>query len=88
MKGSIEMMAGIFFMLAIFGLAHQRVVADYWFNWQQFWHHEPLIVLCVGIAITLMVGKHASFLKRIKLGGHKNETCSHRNGTMWRQDCR
>jgi len=66
MKGSVivEALAGISFLLAIFGLVHQKVATTGgWFNWTQFWHHEPLIVLCCGVAIALMVGKYASVPK-------------------------
>lgn len=62
-----ETLAGIFFLLAIFGLVHQKLVtASSWFSWTQFWHHEPLIVLCLGVAVALIVGKYASVLKAVK----------------------
>jgi len=69
MKGSViaETLAGTSFLLAIFGLVHQKLAtADGWFNWMQFWHHESLIVLCLGVAVALIVGKYASVLKALK----------------------
>jgi len=69
MKGSVvvETLAGIFFLLAIFGLVHQKLAtAGGWFDWMQFWHHEPLIVLCFGVDVALIVGKYTSVLKALK----------------------
>jgi hypothetical protein len=61
----VETLAGMFFLLAIFGLVHQKLVTnDGWFNWAQFWHHESLIVLCFGVAIALIVSKYISALKQ------------------------
>jgi len=60
-KHLVETLAGMFFVLAIFGLVHQKLAtAGGWFCWEQFWHHEPLIVLCAGIAVALIIGKYAS----------------------------
>lgn len=44
------------FLLGTFGLVHQRVVAGMWFDWSQFWHHEPLIAICLVASVSLIVG--------------------------------
>lgn len=63
----VETLAGIFILLAIFGLVHQKVAtSDGWFNWTQFWHHESLVVLCFGVATSLIVGKYAGAFKAVK----------------------
>jgi hypothetical protein len=66
MKGSVivETLAGISFLLAIFGLVHHYLITGgVWWEWSDIWHHESLIVLCCGVAIALMVGKYASVPK-------------------------
>ncbi len=43
-------------MAAIFGLVHQKLFTfGGWFNWEQFWHHEPLIAMSFVGWITLLV---------------------------------
>jgi hypothetical protein len=39
----------IFFLLALFGLLHQGLFCNEWWNWGQFWHHETLIAICVAL---------------------------------------
>ena len=42
-------------MAAIFGLVHQKLfTSGGWFNWEQFWHHEPLIAMASVGWITLL----------------------------------
>lgn len=56
---TINILAGIAFALGIFGLFHQKYkTAGGWFNWKQFWHHEPLIVICFVVGVALLVGKY------------------------------
>lgn len=43
------------FALATFGLVQQYIVADVWFQWEQFWHHEPLIAVALIAGITLSI---------------------------------
>ena len=54
-------LTAIAFLLGTFGLVHQRIYAGVWFQWEQFWHHEPLIAICFTVAITLLI---AEFGKR------------------------
>ena len=43
-------------MLTVFGLAHQKFFTSTgWFNWEQFWHHEPLIAMAFVTWIILLV---------------------------------
>ena len=54
-----EIVAGILLCLAVALLVHQQLISnDVWFNWQQFWHHEPVIACCVIAAIALLAGKY------------------------------
>lgn len=42
--------------LAFFGLAHQKFFTSAgWFNWEQFWHHEPLVATAFVTWIVLLV---------------------------------
>jgi len=57
-KYPVEILATIAFLLGVFGLVHQKLyTTGGWFNWEQFWHHEPLIALCFVSAVALFVGK-------------------------------
>lgn len=51
-------LALVFFGLAVFGLVHQQIVSNSWFSWEQFWHHEPLIVCCVIAGLVALVCKY------------------------------
>ena len=43
-------------LLFAFGLVHQRFFASGdWFNWEQFWHHEPLIAIAFVAWLTLLI---------------------------------
>ena len=54
----VEILAIIALLLGVFGLVHQKLcTTGGWFNWEQFWHHEPLIALCFVCAVALFVGK-------------------------------
>lgn len=47
------------FVLGIGLLVHQRFMCDVgWFNWEQFWHHENLAVLCFASSLALLVGRY------------------------------
>ncbi len=54
-----EILAVIALVLALVGLLHQIFTSEEaWFSWQQFWHHEPLIIVCVVAAVALVAGKY------------------------------
>jgi len=43
-------------ILAILGLVHQKFfTSGGWFNWEQFWHHEPLIAIAFVVSIIILV---------------------------------
>jgi len=43
-------------VMVVFGLLHQKLSSGgEWFNWKQFWHHEPLIAIAFVAWITLLV---------------------------------
>jgi hypothetical protein len=48
-------------LLGIFGLVHHYAITGLWFQWSQFWHHEPLVAIafCVGVALitTSFIGR-------------------------------
>lgn len=47
-------------MLGVGILIHQNfITAGGWFNFEQFWHHETLAVLCFASSISLLVGRYA-----------------------------
>ena len=52
----VKIAFGITVGLGIFGLVHQKIVDNTWFTWSQFWHHEPLIVMCFVLAVGLIAG--------------------------------
>ena len=55
------LLAFICFGLSIWGLVHQYVVTGIWFEWGQFWHHEPLIAMCISAGIAFLI---ADFIRR------------------------
>jgi hypothetical protein len=45
--------------LGVLTLVHQQLTNnDPWFDWRDFWHHEPLAACAFVAAIALMVGKY------------------------------
>lgn len=40
-------------LLGVFGLVHHYTLTGLWFQWEDFWHHEPLVAIavCVGVAL-------------------------------------
>tara|TARA_R100001530_G_C4284671_1_gene146506 strand:- start:456 stop:668 length:213 start_codon:yes stop_codon:yes gene_type:complete len=52
------MMIGIIFIvLGILGLLHQRFfTSGGWWNWNQFWHHEPLIAASIAFGAGWIMG--------------------------------
>ena len=48
-------------LLGLSGLVHHFALTGLWFQWGQFWHHEPLIAIavCVGVVLiaTSFVGR-------------------------------
>ena len=48
--------SAIFFVLSIAGLVHHKIVAGVWFQTEDFMHHEPLIVLCLVVSLTILLG--------------------------------
>lgn len=61
-KYLVEILASILLLSAIFGLGHQWFISGTWFSPEQFWHHEPLIALCLVAAVALLVGKYSQRL--------------------------
>ena len=51
------------FILAILGFWHHYWLTGLWFQWEQFWHHESLIVICFALGIGILVGL---FRKEVK----------------------
>ena len=45
------LMVYVFLGLAAFGLVHQKLMTGCWFTWEQFWHHEPLIAICLVVGM-------------------------------------
>jgi len=41
----------VLLLLAGAGVVHQRLFCGEWFSWSQFWHHEPLIAICVALGL-------------------------------------
>lgn len=60
MKGNIVyILAGIMFILGGALLFHQYLTYMHiWFEWEQFWHHENLAVICFVSSISLLVGRY------------------------------
>ena len=57
-------LAYICFGLGIFGLWHHwYVTGGVFFQWGQFWHHEPLIAMCVSAGVAFLI---ADFIRRTK----------------------
>ena len=64
-----EILAVIALVLALVGLLHQIFAStEAWFSWQQFWHHESLIVVCVVAAVALVAGKYLGRLEEQPFG--------------------
>ena len=58
-KNLANILAGAVFILGIVILVHQNfATTGGWFDWNQFWHHEPLAVLCFVSSIFLLVGRY------------------------------
>jgi len=53
-----QMLAALSIALAIFGYLDQELRCHAPWDWSQFWHHEPLIVICASIAVALVAGKY------------------------------
>lgn len=59
-KNWVTILVGTMLMFGVGILAHQNFVGGFgWFNWDQFWHHESLAVLCFVSALSLLVGRYA-----------------------------
>lgn len=44
-------------MAAILGLVHHYfVTGGIWWQWTDFWHHEPLIAMCFVCSLSLIAG--------------------------------
>ena len=50
-------LAIIFFVIAILGILHQGLFCGEWWNWQQFFHHEPLIAISLTVGIGILLGR-------------------------------
>ncbi len=60
-KYIVEILSGFVFALGVLGLVHQKLyTGSGWFSWQQFWHHEPLIVISFISFLMLLTGKYAN----------------------------
>ena len=57
---TIKLLSAAAFGLGIFGILHQGIGEGYWWNWSQFWHHEPLIAMCFVCSVSLLVGEYAA----------------------------
>lgn len=58
-KNWVNILAGTLFIAGIGLLMHQNFIVHYgWFDWEQFWHHENLAVLCFVSSISLLVGRY------------------------------
>jgi len=44
-------------LLGVLGILHQKLFTGAgWFNWDQFWHHETLIAICLSLGIGVLFG--------------------------------
>lgn len=50
----IKTLAIIAFSLGVWGLIHHYLVTGLWWQWSDFWHHEPLIAMAFVGWITLL----------------------------------
>ncbi len=58
-KQLANILVGVLCILGVGLLVHQRFMCDsVWFDWEQFWHHENLAVICFASAISLLIGRH------------------------------
>ena len=58
-KHLANILIGVVFLCGVGLLAHQRFMCDAgWFDFEQFWHHENLAVICFASSITLVVGQY------------------------------
>jgi len=53
-----------FFTIGLLGMLHQRLLTGGgWFNWSQFWHHEPLIAVAFALGAGVLL---AEVLRRVR----------------------
>jgi len=52
----IKAIAYLWFALALFGLCHQYCLTGKWWQWEQFWHHESLVAICLALGIGILIG--------------------------------
>lgn len=58
-KNVVNILAGVMFLSGVGLLVHQNFMCNGgWFNWEQFWHHENLAVICFVLSISLLVGRY------------------------------
>ena len=50
-------LAIFFFIIAVLGILHQGLFCNEWWNWQQFFHHEPLIAISLAVGIGILLGR-------------------------------
>ena len=50
-------LAILFFAIAILGILHQGLFCNEWWNWQQCFHHEPLIAISLAVGIGILLGR-------------------------------
>lgn len=53
--GRMIKLAYICFGLSIFGLVHHWYVSGSYWNWADFWHHEPLIAMCISAGLAFVL---------------------------------
>jgi uncharacterized membrane protein YqjE len=44
-------------IIAACGVIHQKLTAGVWWQWDQIYHHESIVITIVGVSIGLIVGK-------------------------------
>lgn len=63
-RHTVKILSATAFGLGIFGILHQGIGEGYWWNWEQFWHHESLIAMCFVSTVSLLVGEYAAVKAR------------------------
>ena len=59
MKWIIEILAGLAFLVGVFGLVHQRFITNAgWFVMTDFLTHEAAIAMAFTAVVGLLVGKY------------------------------
>lgn len=48
-------LAILFFVIATLGILHQGLFCGEWWNWGQFWHHEPLIAVAFAVGVGILL---------------------------------